>query len=130
MVITMNVHRKIEVLREKLDQTIEVNGIDSKEVKTVSHEIDHLINQYYESYKIFPEGNFMYEQYKVALEKLKKITKDFGEFPTLKEWGKYAMEYGCLSAISIEYTSCMNWRQLKEKILSDLKKEKNRNKRD
>lgn len=42
MVITMNVHRKIEVLRDKLDQTIENNGIDSEEVKMVSHEIDSI----------------------------------------------------------------------------------------
>ena len=128
MVITMNVHRKIEVLRDKLDQTIEDNGIDSEEVKMVSHEIDSLINQYYQSYKIFPEGNFMYKQYEITLEKLMKITKDFGEFPTLKEWSKYAMEYDCLSAISVEYISCMNWRQLREKILRDIKKEKNINK--
>lgn len=106
---------KIEKLREKLHSNIDKYGLDSRQVRKTSDELDKLINEYY-STKKYPEDSDMYQAYLESINELKKITSDFNKYPTTKEWGKYAKEKGLLNVVALEYISGLNWNKLRDKI--------------
>lgn len=47
----INIDKKIEQLRKKLNESIEKNGIDSEETLHVSQELDDVISEYLKNKK-------------------------------------------------------------------------------
>lgn len=118
----MSTKSKIEKLRSKLHDNIKKYGINSKQTKIISMQLDELINEYNKSQQIFDEYNNMKIAYKESLNKIRKIAEEFGEFPSIKEWNKYANEKMLLSSESIKFISHLNWNQLREKVLYEINK--------
>lgn len=115
---------KIERLRNKLHATIEKYGLESAQVQKISKELDELINEYIKRQKIYPEGNIMINEYNNAIEKLEKLTAEFGEFPSIEKWNKYAKEKVLLNSESIKYISGLNWHELRDFILYKIDQKK------
>jgi len=117
-----DIYRKISSLRKKLHKSIENTGINSNETQEISNEIDKLIKEYYESIKEieYPKYSDMYVYYKNSYQQLKNVTEQLENFPTVQEWNKFAKENDCLSHISIEYISKLNWKYLEIKIQREL----------
>lgn len=114
--IYLDVAKKIEKLREKLHESINRNGLSSKETQKISSEVDKLVNVYYKQEKKYEEDNDMLIAYNRSIEELKQLTIDLGDFPNVKIWTEYAKRNNCLSYISIEYISGLNWHKLASKI--------------
>ena len=93
----------LDVLRQKLYKAIDKYGINSKEVAAISNKIDKELNKLDERKRNFEGNNETKEYYDKSIEKLKRITIDYGDFPTVEEWNYYAKENNLLSSISIEY---------------------------
>lgn len=89
------------------------NEIDVIESNT-NMQMDKLISECYT--EEHEEHNRMFLCYKKSLEELKNLTKDLGSFPSTKVWNKYALKNDCLSYVSMEYISKLNWHKLKRKI--------------
>lgn len=89
------------------------NEIDVVEPNTTM-QIDNWISKYY--IEEDQENNRMFVCYKKSLEELKNLTKDLGNFPSTKLWNEYALKNDCLSYVSMEYISKLNWHKLKRKI--------------
>lgn len=82
--IYLDVARKIEKLRGKLHKSINKNGLNSEETQKISREVDKLVNKYYKKEQQYQENKgALSEEYKEAYEELKKLTKQFGEFPSV-----------------------------------------------
>ncbi len=113
-----NLLKQIRSIKKKLENSIRKNGLNSPETRKISDKIDKAINDYYSSIKSvnFPSNSKMEVFYKRSYFILKKITEDFGKFPTVVEWNKYAKENGYLSSTSMEYISKLNWNYLKIKV--------------
>ena len=62
----------------------------------------------------------MHDSYLKSIKNLKKITKDFVKFPTIKEWNYYAKENNLLSSESLKYISGNSWHDLRNRISSKL----------
>lgn len=112
----------LDILRKKLHKAIDKYDINSKEVAAISNKIDKELNKLDQRRRNFREGSEIKEYYDTSIEELKKITQDFGDFPTVSEWNHYAKENNLLSSISIEYISGLNWKELREKILYETDK--------
>ena len=112
----------LDILRQKLHKAIDKYGINSKEVAAISNKIDKELNKLDKKRRNFKEGSETKEYYDKAIVELKKITQNFGDFPTVPEWNYYAKENNLLSSISIEYISGLNWKELREKILYETDK--------
>ena len=91
-----------EKLREKLNESIEVYGLRSEKTKKISERYNELVNNYYKKEQQYHEGNFMHEKYLESIQALKKITRDFVTFPTIKEWNHYAKENDLLNSESLK----------------------------
>jgi len=117
-----NIYLEIRKLRKKLDKSVEKNGTEAEETKRISHEMDQLVNEYYESRKIrdYPEWSEFVDYYKDSYEALKKVTKEFNEFPTVHAWDKFAQENNYLSCTSIQYISKLDWHKLRTKIQAEI----------
>lgn len=114
----MKIKEDIEKLREELYKSIENNGLNAEETMKISKELDKKIQKYLKDIEHIIDKKE--NRYNVSYKKLKKLTKDFGEFPTVKGWNKYAKENNLLSSSSIEYISGLNWNKLRTKILSEI----------
>lgn len=108
---------KFERLREKLNRSIEENGLDSEKTQKISREFDELLNSYYKKEKMYSEKSIIYQEYQKSINELEKITKEFGEFPSVEEWNKYAKEKNLLTSESLKYVSGLNWKDLKNLML-------------
>ncbi len=117
----MNENERIERLREKLYKAIDEEGVNSPLAYKISQRIDKLINQQYRNEIEYPYGAIIKEYYYKSYEHLKKLTKEYGVFPKIKEWNKYASEMNLLCHISIEYISGLNWNQLEKIIYLEIK---------
>ena len=106
-----------EKLRQKLDESIETTGLSSEKTKKISIRYNELVNNYYEKEQQYHKGNFMYRKYLESIKNLKKITRDFMKFPTIKEWNHYAKENNLLNTESLKYISGCTWHDLRNKIL-------------
>lgn len=117
-----NIYLKIRKLRKKLDKSVEKNGTEAEETKRISQEMDNLINEYYENRKIrdYPEWSEFVDYYKESYEALKKVTREFNEFPSARAWDKYAKENYYLSNTSIQYISNLDWHKLRDKIKAEI----------
>lgn len=106
---------EIEKLRQKLHRTIEEYGLNSEEVYKISIEMDKLLNK-----RGYNEKNLMYNKYLESMFELRKISKIFGEFPTISEWNKYAKENYLLNSESIKYMSGLDWNRLRSRIKKEM----------
>ena len=119
--------KEIEKARKKLNASIEKTGLNSKQTRNLSIEIDSLINLYYESddseykrkEKKYPPDSFMYEFYKQSYYQLLEITYELEKFPTTQEWNAFATKKIYMSNQSLEYVSGLSWNELREKILKE-----------
>ena len=116
-VIQMKNSENIDSLRKKLYKSIDENGINAEQTMKISKELDKLIQEYFNKINKEPIGKTNYD---IAYNNLKKVTKQFGEFPTVKGWNKYAIENNLLSSNSMEYISGLNWNKLRRKIFSEI----------
>lgn len=114
--------RKIEKLRKKLHDAIEKEGINSEEVAKISKELDEVINEFNKKQQVFSNDNDMKSAYDKSIVKLKQITIDFGNFPSVQEWDHFAKDNSLLSSESIKYISRLNWHELREKTLYEINK--------
>ncbi len=105
-----------EKLRKKLEESIEVNGLDSEQTRKLSQRYNELVNFYYQNEKQYRKDNPIYIKYVESIKYLKKITKDFVEFPTIREWNYYAKENDLLNSESLKYISGSNWHDLRNRI--------------
>ena len=106
---------EIEELRQKLHRAIEEYGLNSEEVYKISIETDKLLNK-----RGYNEKNLMYNKYLESMFELRKISKIFGEFPTISEWNKYAKENYLLNSESIKYMSGLDWNMLRSRIKKEM----------
>lgn len=106
---------EIEKLRQKLHRNIEEYGLNSEEVYKISIEMDKLLNK-----RGYNEKNLMYNKYLESMFELRKISKIFGEFPTISEWNKYAKENYLLNSESIKYMSGLDWNRLRSRIKKEM----------
>lgn len=117
----MNKNERVERLREKLYKAIDEEGISSAAVYKISQKIDKLVNEQYSREIAYPENSIIKENYYLCMEIIKRLTKEFGGFPTVKSWNHYAEANNLLSNISIEYISGMNWSKLEKYIKKEIK---------
>lgn len=110
---------EVEKLRKKLHEAIDKYGINSKEIYKLSTEMDKLLNK-----RGYDDKNVMYNKYLDSMYELRKISKEFGEFPTVEEWNQYAKTNNLLNSESLKYISGMNWHKLKNKIKQEMKLKK------
>lgn len=113
-------NNRIERLREKLHERLNKFSRTSPEVYEISKKLDKLINQHYNNEVEFPPDSDMKVWYYHSYKYLINITKDTGEFPTVKVWDKYAVKNNLLGHISMEYISGMNWNNLRDYILLEI----------
>lgn len=112
---------KIEKERESLNESIKKNGLHSEITRLVSLRMDKLINRYYHSPRLYPEWSDMYIRYRASIEKLRQISKEFGKFPSVKEWNHFVSDNPYyLSNTSMQYISSMDWNSIRNKINQDM----------
>lgn len=105
-----------EKLRDKLHESIEIYGLDSEQTRKISKRYNDLVNDYYQNEKQYNEDSLMYKKYIESVKSLRKMTKDFIEFPTIKLWNFYAKEHNLLNSESLKYISGNNWHNLRNRI--------------
>lgn len=120
--IYSDVSRKIEKLRTKLYESINREGLNSKNTRKISEKLDLLINEYYKKEKEYEKDSVMIYEYQIAYDKLKQLTLDFGEFPSINSWNYYAKQNTYLNSESIKYISGLDWNKLRQKILYEIRK--------
>ncbi len=89
-------------------------GIKLKHIKNIDEKLEKIIEKYY-------GRNIYFNPYLNSKNKLARMIID-GEFPTVEEWNKIAEEEGYLSHISLEYIGECNWKELKIKLIKEIKK--------
>ena len=84
--------------------------------------MDSLINKYYKDRKIrdYPFSSEFISYYELSYRILKKITKEFNEFPSVAGWNKYAQKNNYLSSTAIQYISMLDWNKLRDKIKAEI----------
>lgn len=114
--------KRIKTTRKLLDKNVEKYGLNSNETREISNKMDKLIKEYYDSIKTVEYPNFsdMFLYYKKSYEMLKNVTLQLKKFPSVQEWNKFAKENNCLSHISLEYISKLDWNYLEIKIKREL----------
>lgn len=121
--IYLDVAKKIEKLREKLHRSIDKNGLNANETQRISSEVDKLVNRYYEKEREYQKNEgALSKEYIEAYEELKKLTKQFGEFPSVPAWNHYAKQKVLISSESIKYISGLNWNELRSKVFLEINK--------
>lgn len=88
-------------------------GIKLKHIKNVDEKLDKIIEKYY-------GRDIYFNPYLNSKNRLVRMIID-GDFPTVDEWNEIAEKEGYLSHISLEYIAECNWKELKLKILKELK---------
>jgi len=117
-----NIFLEIKKARRKLDLNIATKGLNDKQTRLYSDEIDILINEYYKSKEIreYPICSEIITYYEESYKKLKNVTQDFNEFPSTKAWNKFAQENNYLSSTAIQYVSKLDWNKLRDKIKAEI----------
>lgn len=114
---------EFEELRKKLDESVEVNGLNAEQTQKLSKRYNDLVNFHYQKERQYKENSLMYKKYIESLKYLRKITKDFVEFPKIKEWNYYAKQNNLLNSESLKYISGSTWHDLRNRIYSNNKKD-------
>lgn len=88
-------------------------GIKLKKIKNVDEKLEKIIEKYY-------GRDIYFNPYINSKNRLiRMIIED--DFPTVDKWNKIAEQEGYLSHISLEYIAECNWKQLKIKLLKEIK---------
>lgn len=116
----MNNNERLERVRKKLNKVIEEGGTMKLETQLLSRRADRLISEQMRDEKQYPYNSEMKECYYESYRHLSNLTREFAEFPTTKEWNKYAKEKTLLSHLSMEYISGKSWNKLRDHILLEL----------
>ena len=74
---------KFKKLQSQLHKNIEKYGLNSEKTRRISERYNKMVNSYYEKERQYHEGNLMQIKYRISMEKIKKITEDFGKFPSV-----------------------------------------------
>ena len=111
---------RLEKLRKKLVKAVEVYWVNSKETKKISKKFDELVSEFYKKEKQYPTESIIHIKYLETIEELKKVTRDFSEYPTIKEWNKYAKTKNLLCSESLKYVTGINWHELRNRIKSEV----------
>ncbi len=106
-------------LREKLNNIIEKHGLHSERTRKISKRYNELVNDYYQKERQYHKDALIYIKYLESIKNLRKITKVFFRFPSIKEWNYYAKENNLLNSESLKYISGSNWHNLRNRILSE-----------
>ncbi len=109
-----------ERIRNKLHKSIDTYGLDAEKTRKISQRYNELVNSYYQEEKQYHQNSIMYQAYLKSIKHLKKITRDFIKFPTIKEWNYYAKQNNLLNSESLKYITGKTWHDLRNKILSAL----------
>lgn len=88
-------------------------GIKVKKIKNIESKLDKIIEKYY-------GRDIYFNPYLNSKNRLVRMIIE-GEFPTVEEWNKIAEEEGYLSHISLEYIGECNWKELKIKLIKEVK---------
>lgn len=88
-------------------------GIKVKKIKDIESKLDKIIEKYY-------GRDIYFNPYLNSKNRLVRMIIE-GEFPTVEEWNKIAEEEGYLSHISLEYIGECNWKELKIKLIKEVK---------
>lgn len=107
-------------LRKELHEAIDKYGIQSIEVKKISDKFDKLVTVYYLSERQYKKGCAMYKKYIESINNIRKITREFGKYPSIDEWNKYAKEEKLLCTESLKFISGKNWHELRRRIFSEV----------
>jgi hypothetical protein len=118
--IYLDIAEQIEKTRKVLHRNIEKYGLDSKEVREVSTQLDELINMYYGK----DREETMQAEYRITYEELKRLTRELKKFPTVGEWDKFANKNNLLSSTTIKFINKTNWNKLRDKVVSEVLKGK------
>ena len=88
-------------------------GIKRKKITNIDEKLDKIIEKYYNRDVYFnPYLNSKNHLIRMIIE---------DEFPTVEKWNQIAEKEGYLSHISLEYIAECNWKQLKIKLLKEIK---------
>lgn len=99
--------------REVLYYQILNIGIKLKRIKNIDEKLDKIIEKYY-------GRDIHFNPYLNSKNRLvRMIIED--DFPTVEKWNQIAEEEGYLSHISLEYIAECNWKQLKIKLIKEIK---------
>lgn len=114
--------KQIKGIRKKLHKAITKYGLNSKETRILSDDIDKKINEYYKSIEQieYPKNSKIIEYRNKSYKAIKEITRKNKKFPTVKQWNKIAEEKRYLSNRSIEYVLKTNWNDLRTRVLREL----------
>lgn len=88
-------------------------GIKRTRIKNFDEKVE-LIEKYYYDRKVVLNP-FLNSKNKL----MRMIIED--EFPNIVEWNKIAQEEGYLSSVSLEYIENCNWRELRKKLVTEIK---------
>lgn len=88
-------------------------GIKIRKIKDIESKLDRIIEKYY-------GRDIYFNPYLNSKNRLVRMIIE-GEFPTVEEWNKIAEEEGYLSHISLEYIGECNWKELKIKLIKEVK---------
>lgn len=99
--------------REVLYYQILNIGIKLKKINNVEEKLDKIIEKYY-------ERDIYFNPYLNSKNRLiRMIIED--DFPTVEKWNQIAEKEGYLSHISLEYIAECNWKQLKTRLIKEVK---------
>ena len=117
-----NLFLEIKKARKKLDKNIEKYGLADAKTREYSNEIDILINEYYKSKrtKDYPLDSFIINYYDSSYKELKKITKEFNEFPCVDAWNNYAKQKKLLNNVSMQYIANLDWNKLRTRVKAEI----------
>ena len=118
-------NHEIKNLQSKLNNGIQQDKLNDKQIIELSNEIDKLINHYYSlsmQVRKFPINSKMKTFYDASYKELIKITIKNGKFPELEEWNKYAKENNLLSTESMKYITELEWKYIRLKVNKEINK--------
>ena len=118
-------NHEIKNLQSKLNNGIQQDKLNDKQIIELSNEIDKLINHYYSlsmQLRKFPINSKMKTFYDASYKELIKITIKNGKFPELEEWNKYAKENNLLSTESMKYITELEWKYIRLKVNKEINK--------
>lgn len=88
-------------------------GIKIKRIKNIDEKLDKIIEKYY-------GRDIYFNPYHNSKNRLvRMIIED--DFPTVEKWNEIAEKEGYLSHVSLEYIAECNWKQLKIKLIKEIK---------
>ena len=99
--------------KEILYYQIQNIGIKLKRIKNIDEKLDIIIEKYY-------SRDILFNPYHNSKNRLMRMIIE-DDFPTVEKWNQIAEDEGYLSHISLEYIAECNWKQLKIKMIKEIR---------